>query len=170
MARTSLRERLAADPDAAIEAVAAEAGVSVRAVIEALPEGTRHFGDGGFFADAMKAISRWGDVPVAVHTADGVVEIAGPVPEGRLPGGAFNLSSRLGVHGHIRPERCGGIAFVERPSMGKASAFVAFLDVDGGIMFKVLVGRDAAGALQPEQLKAFRALREAVVAEHIDDD
>ena len=31
-----------------------------RAVLEALPEGMRHFGDGGFFADTMKAIARWG--------------------------------------------------------------------------------------------------------------
>ena len=37
------------------------------------------------------------------------------------------------------------IAFVERPFMGKSSAFIAFLNVDGGIMFKVFVGRDEAG-------------------------
>jgi putative heme iron utilization protein len=30
-------------------------------------------------------------------------------------------------------------------------------------MFKVFVGRDAGGALQPEQLAAFQTLREAVV-------
>jgi len=166
----TLQERLAADPGAVIETIAAEESVPVRAVLEALPEGMRHFGDGGFFADAMKAIARWGDVTLIVHTPDGVFEITGPVPEGKLARGYFNLSSRIGVHGQIRAERCGSIAFVERPFVGKPSAFVAFLDLDGGIMFMVSIGRDADGALHKEQLAAFRALREAVVAEHIDDD
>jgi putative heme utilization carrier protein HutX len=166
----TLKERLAADPGGAVEAIAAEEGLPARAVLEALPEGICHIGDGGFFADAMKAIARWGDVTLSVHTPDGVVETTGTVPEARLARGHFNLSSRLGPRGRIRAERCGGIAFVERAVMGQATAFVAFLDADGGIMFKVSVGRDAQGALQKEQLAAFRALREAVVAEHIDDD
>jgi len=166
----TLQERLAADPGIAIETIAAEEGVTARAVLEALPQGMRYFGEGGFFADAMKAIARWGDVTLVVHTSEGLLEITGPVPEGKLGRGHFNLSSRLGLHGLVRADRCGGIAFVERPYMGKASAFVAFLDADGGITFRVFVGRDAEGALQKDQLAAFRALREAVVAEHIDDD
>jgi putative heme utilization carrier protein HutX len=170
MAVPSLRERLAADPGADIETVAAEEGVTARAVIESLPEPMRYFGDSAFFADAMKAIARWGDVTLIVHTADGIFEVTGPVPEGKIARGYFNLSSRIGLHGHIRSERCGGIAFVERPVMGKPSACVAFLNVEGGIIFKVFVGRDADDALQKEQLAAFKALREAIVAEHIDDD
>lgn len=166
----TLRERLAADPGAVIETVAAEEGVTPRAVIEALPEGMRYFAEGAFFADAMRAIARWGDVTLIIHTADGIFEITGPVPEGKITSGFFNLSARTGLHGHLRNERCGGIAFVERPFMGKPTAFVAFLNVEGGIMFKVFVRRDATGALQKEQLAAFKALREAVVAEHIDDD
>ena len=44
--------------------------------------------------------------------------------------------------------------------MGKSSAFVAFFNLDGGIMFKVFVGRDEARALKADQLAAFRALAE----------
>lgn len=168
--RPTLVERLAADPGAVIETVAAEEGVTARIVLEALPVGMRYFGEGGFFADAMAAIARWGDVTLIIHTADGIFEITGPVPEGKITRGYFNLNARTGLHGHLRNERCDGIAFVERPFMGKASAFVAFLNVEGGIMFKVFVGRAADGTLQKEQLAAFRALREAIVAEHIDDD
>ncbi|MCW5718856.1 MAG: heme utilization cystosolic carrier protein HutX [Bauldia sp.] len=167
--RPTLAERLAADPGAVIETVAAEEGVTARAVLEALPAGMRYFGEGGFFADAMAAIARWGDVTLIIHTPDGIFEITGCVPEGKITRGYFNLDARKGLHGHLRNGRCGGIAFVERPFMGKPSAFVAFLNVDGGIMFKVFVSRDATGALQKEQLAAFKALREAVVAEHIDD-
>ena len=53
-----------------------------------------------------------------------------------------------GLHGHFRHERCGGVAFVERPFMGKSSASIAFLNVDGGVMFKVFVGRDETRALK----------------------
>ncbi|MGV8840533.1 MAG: heme utilization cystosolic carrier protein HutX [Bauldia sp.] len=165
MPAKTLRGRMASEPGAVIETIAAQEGVTPRAVIEALPEGMRRFGNGGFFADAMAAISRWGEVTLIVHTADGIFEITGAIPEGKVSRGYFNLMSRTGLHGHLRHDRCGGIAFVERPFMGKDSAFVAFLNVDGGIMFKVFVGRDAGGALQPEQLAAFQTLREAVVPE-----
>ena len=59
-------------------------------------------------------------------------------------------------------ERCAAIAFVERPFMGKSSAFIAFVNVDGGIMFKVFVGRDEARALRADQLERFRALAEKI--------
>ena len=62
----------------------------------------------------------------------------------------------------LRHERCGGIAFVERPFMGKLSAFAAFLNVDGGIMFKVFVGRDETRALRADQLARFKALADRI--------
>ena len=46
--------------------------------------------------------------------------------------------------------------------MGKASAFVAFLNVDGGIMFKVFVGRDETRALRADQLARFKALAQRI--------
>jgi putative heme iron utilization protein len=48
--------------------------------------------------------------------------------------------------------------------MGKSSAFVAFLNVDGGIMFKVFVGRDEARALRGDQLKRFQSLADSVAS------
>ena len=42
--------------------------------------------------------------------------------------------------------------------MGKVSAFIAFINRDGGIMFKVFVGRDEARALRGDQLARFHAL------------
>jgi putative heme iron utilization protein len=47
--------------------------------------------------------------------------------------------------------------------MGKQSAFVAFLNVDGGIMFKVFVGRDETRALKADQLARFKALADRIV-------
>ena len=48
--------------------------------------------------------------------------------------------------------------------MGKASAFVAFINVDGGIMFKVFVGRDEARALRGDQLKRFQSLADSLAS------
>ena len=64
-----------------------------------------------------------------------------------------------GLHGHFRHERCAAIAFVERPFMGKSSAFIAFINVDGGIMFKVFVGRDRRARYTAISCSAFMRLR-----------
>jgi putative heme iron utilization protein len=42
--------------------------------------------------------------------------------------------------------------------MGRASAFLAFLNLEGGIMFKVFVGRDENRDLKADQMAAFRML------------
>jgi putative heme iron utilization protein len=49
--------------------------------------------------------------------------------------------------------------------MGRPSASILFLNLDGGVMFKVFVGRDEGGALKADQLDKFRALAERLGAE-----
>jgi putative heme utilization carrier protein HutX len=115
-------------------------------------------GGGDAFAAAMQDIAQWGEVTLIVHTDDAIFEFTGAIPAGEIGRGYFNLMQPKGLHGHLRHQRCDGIAFVERPFMGKSSAFIAFLNVDGGIMFKVFVGRDEARALQQDQLERFRSL------------
>ena len=88
------------------------------------------------------------------------MEFTGPIPTGEVGRGYFNLMGRTGFHGHLRHERCAGLAFVERPFMGRLSASVLFFNVDGGIMFKVFVGRDEKRELLADQLAKFRALAE----------
>ena len=86
------------------------------------------------------------------------MEFTGPIPPGEIGRGYFNLMGRTGFHGHLRHDRCAGLAFLERPFMGKDSASVLFFNVDGGIMFKVFVGRDEKRELKIDQLAKFRAL------------
>ena len=95
---------------------------------------------------------------VIIHTDDGVMEFTGPVPPGTVAQNYYNLSGRTGFHGHLRHERCGGVAFVERPFFGRLSASILFFNVDGGVMLKVFVGRDEKRELLANQLAAFRAL------------
>jgi heme iron utilization protein len=158
-----LKVYMADNPGAVIEDVARERKVTPRAVLEALPEPMVRIG-AGEFAAAMQDIAEWGEVTLIVHTDDAIFEFTGAVPAGEVGRGYFNLMQPKGLHGHLRHERCAAIAFIERPFMGKVSAFVAFINLDGGIMFKVFVGRDETRALRSEQLQRFRALADRLVA------
>jgi putative heme utilization carrier protein HutX len=143
-----LKAYMAENPGAVIEDVARERKVTPRAVLEAMPETMVRIGRGGDFAAAMQDIAQWGEVTLIVHTDDAIFEFTGSIPAGEIGRGYFNLMQPKGLHGHLRHERCAAIAFVERPFMGKSSAFIAFINLDGGIMFKVFVGRDEARAAQ----------------------
>ena len=157
-----LKAYMADHPGAVIEDVARDRKVTPRAVLEAMPEMLVRFGGGGEFVAAMQDLAQWGEVTLIVHTDDAIFEFTGEIPSGEIGRGYFNLMQPKGLHGHLRHERCGGIAFVERPFMGKSSAFIAFLNVDGGIMFKVFVGRDETRALRGDQLQRFHALAEKI--------
>ena len=157
-----LKTYMAEHPGAVIEDVARERNVAPRAVIEALPDGMVRIGPGCDFAAAMQDIAMWGEVTLIVHTDDAIFEFTGAIPAGEIGRGYFNLMQPKGLHGHLRHARCAAIAFVERPFMGKSSAFIAFINVDGGLMFKVFVGRDETRALRSDQLARFRTLAERI--------
>ena len=159
-----LKAYMADNPGAVIEDVARERNVTPRAVIEAMPEMMVRIGPGSHFAAAMQDITQWGEVTLIVHTDDAIFEFTGAVPAGEVGRGYFNLMQPKGLHGHLRHERCAAVAFVERPFMGKASAFIAFINVDGGIMFKVFVGRDETRALRGDQLKRFQILADSLAS------
>jgi putative heme utilization carrier protein HutX len=161
----ALKAHMAENPGAVIETVARERGVTPRVVIEALPPEMVKIGGGAdAFITAMQDIAQWGEVTLIVHTDDGIFETTAPLSPGSLGHGYYNLTEPKGLHGHLRHERCGDVAFVERPFMGKSSAFVAFLNVDGGVMFKVFVGRDETRALKADQLARFHALAAKIAA------
>jgi putative heme utilization carrier protein HutX len=155
---SNLQRVMAEDPGLLFERVASEHGVPVRAVVEALPADFVRFAPGGAFVEVMTEVAGWGDVTFIVHSADGIIEFSGPVPKGEMGRGYFNLMSRTGLHGHLRAERCQGVAFVERPFMNKATASILFFNPEGGTMFKIFVGRDETGAMKADQLDAFRTI------------
>ena len=157
-----LKAHMAANPGVVIEDVARERKVTPLAVLEAMPDEMVRIGAGGEFGAVMNDVAQWGEVTLIVHTDDAIFEFTGAVPAGEVGRGYFNLMQPKGLHGHLRHERCAAIAFVERPFMGKSSAFIAFVNVDGGIMFKVFVGRDEARTLRGDQLPRFRALAEKI--------
>ncbi len=159
-----LRQKLAENPGVVFEDAAREHDVTPRAVLEAMPKSMRRFAPGSAFVEAMNDIASWGDVTLIVHTEDGIMEFSGPIPKGEVGRGYLNLMGRTGFHGHLRHERCAGIAFLERTYFGRPSATVLFLNPEGGFMFKVFVGRDEKNALRQDQLEKMRALADRLGA------
>jgi putative heme utilization carrier protein HutX len=160
----NLESVLAENPGAIVEEVAREHRVTTREVVTALPKAMRRFVVGSAFIDVMKDVGNWGDVTLIIHTDDGIMEFGGPVPAGEVGRGYYNVPGSKGFHGHLRHERCAGIAFVERPFMNKLSASILFFNIDGGIMFKIFVGRDEKRELKADQMDKFRALADRLGA------
>jgi putative heme utilization carrier protein HutX len=160
----NLESVLAENPGAIVEEVAREHRVTTREVVKALPKAMRKFVTGSAFIEVMKDVGSWGDVTLIIHTDDGIMEFGGPVPAGEVGRGYYNVPGSKGFHGHLRHERCAGIAFVERPFMNKLSASILFFNIDGGIMFKIFVGRDEKRELKADQIEKFRGLADRLGA------
>jgi putative heme utilization carrier protein HutX len=155
---TKLTAALAAEPGAVFETVARDHNATLRHTVEALPEAMRRFAPAAGFVEVMGEVATWGDVTLIIHSDDGVMEFTGPIPAGSVGHGYYNLAGRTGFHGHLKHERCAGIAFVERPFFGRPSASILFFNLDGGVMFKIFVGRDEKRELLANQLAAFRTM------------
>lgn len=164
-----ITERFQASTDGVLEAIAAEYGLSPRAVAGCLPAETGARISGAHFQAVMDDVATWGDILLIVHTADLILECRGPLPRGQEGHGFFNLSGPGAIGGHIRHRSCTDIQFVSRPFMGRASHAILFFNGDGGVMFKLFVGRDEGNGLRADQVARFRALRDrfaAVGADH----
>lgn len=142
----------------AIESEAAERGVHPRQVVEELPRDCYSVVPARCFLTVMNDIAAWGRVSVPLNTADGIVEFNLTLPRGEIKSGYFYWLRDGPIRGRLRIDRCAGIAFVERPFLGRPSAAVLFFSRDGNIMFKVFLARDANHQLDPQQVELFRAL------------
>jgi heme iron utilization protein len=100
-------------------------------------------------------------VTFIVHTEDGVFETKAPLPPGSEARGYFNIHGESPLGGHLRIARCAAIYFVDRQFFGRRSCSLQFINIDGGAMFKVFVGRDEKRELLADQLARFERLRNA---------
>ncbi|MDQ7989995.1 MAG: heme utilization cystosolic carrier protein HutX [Candidatus Dactylopiibacterium sp.] len=156
--RAELTARLEKNPGIILEQLAETNACSLQEVLDCLPATMRQRTEGTRFVEFMQAISAWQTpVTVIVHTADVILEFTGPLPEGALGHGFYNLHGSAGLHGHLRHDRCGAIYLIERPFMGKTTVSLNFMNSEGGAMLKLYVGRDASGTLLQEQIEALRA-------------
>ena len=79
---------------------------------------------------------------------------------GTMGRGYFNIHGDSPIGGHLRADRCRFIYFIDRPFFGKRSCSVQFVNEEGGVMFKIFVGRNEDRSLKADQLARFEALRE----------
>jgi putative heme utilization carrier protein HutX len=142
-----------------LDEVARRHGVSLRVVLDLLPGEAARRAPGGGFAEIWSELTSWGPVTFIVHTEDGVFETKVPLPPGEARD-YFNIHGEGPLGGHIRVPRCAAIYFVDRPFFGRRSCSLQFINVDGGAMFKVFVGRDENRELIGDQLARFERLRE----------
>lgn len=154
-----IREDLAAKPDGILETIAEARNVPVQKVLDCLDPQAAVRVSGDFFEEIWKDLTAWGEITFVVHTRDGVFECKGSVPPGTVGRGYFNIHGDSPIGGHLRMDRCRAIYFVDRPFFGKRSCSVQFVNEEGGVMFKIFVGRNADRSLKDDQLARFEALR-----------
>jgi putative heme utilization carrier protein HutX len=154
----ALKNHLEKTPAAMLENLPEAEGLSMAQRIECLPAALWKRLDGKHYIEVLEEIAAWGKVTLIVHTPDMVLEFSGPFPSGTLGHGYYNLGGSTGLHGHLRPENCGGIYLIKRPFMGKASASLQFLNIAGETMFKVYLGRGEDREIFPHQREALDAL------------
>jgi putative heme utilization carrier protein HutX len=153
------RQILAEKPDAMVESVAREAGVSTRAVLELTPADGRTLIAAERFEALWQELATWGTVLFLVHTPDIVLECEGSLPVGSFGHGYYNIHGDSPIGGHIKAGNCAAIYVVDRQLPSRRVCSVQFFNGDGEVMFKVFVRRDASRALLPDQLERFEALK-----------
>jgi putative heme utilization carrier protein HutX len=154
------RDLFAAKPDGLIEAIAREAGVPTRAVLEMLPPDQRLFVAPEQFEALWQDMASWGTVLFLMHTPDIVLEVEGALPVGSFGHGYYNIHGDSPIGGHIKAQNCRAIYLVDRASgQGRRACSVQFFNETGEVMFKIFVRRDAHRALLPDQLKRFEDLK-----------
>lgn len=110
--------------------------------------------------EILEQLPAWGDVVTIVLHGGSVFEYKGPFPPGTVARGFYNLrGTRPGFEGHLRLDAIDHIAFQDRPHAGRIAHALTFNDVEGHNIFKVFLGRDEDGAIWPEQISAYEALR-----------
>lgn len=153
------RQILAEKPDAMVETVAREAGVSTRAVLELTPADGRTLIAAEHFEALWQELATWGTVMFLVHTPDIVLECEGSLPIGSFGHGYYNIHGDSPIGGHIKAANCVAIYLVDRQLPSRRVCSVQFFNGAGEVMFKVFVRRDAKRELLPDQLTGFEALK-----------
>ena len=157
----AIRAALKEQPDGVLDDVARRHGVPLRVVLDLLPEAAARSAPGVRFAEIWADLVDWGPMTFIVHTEDGVFETKAPLPPGSEARGYFNIHGESPLGGHLRIARCAAVYFVDRPFFGRRSCSLQFINIDGGAMFKVFVGRDEKRELLADQLARFERLRDA---------
>lgn len=108
----------------------------------------------------MQTVARWQNTTTIILHGGCVFEFKGIFPGGELAEGFYNLhSSGNGFEGHINLKAIARICFQSRAHRGRESHAFVFEDAEGGVIFKIFLGRTSNGTLIPEQVTAYHAIQ-----------
>lgn len=112
--------------------------------------------------EIFQAISQWGTFTTIIEKEGSIFEVKDRFPTGMIGRGYYNLNMKDeegALHGHIKMDTLGKIAFVSIPFRGKESYNIAFIAHNGETIFKVYLGRDEQRNLFPHQVENFKAFQ-----------
>lgn len=162
--RKTLADALAENPTAALEDIARSAGVTPLAVLKALPEGEVTALSGALMVATLDGVAEWeGDVTFIVNTGPVILEAKGKFHGGTVANGMYNLRGKP-ISGHLHIAPCAHVAFVRRKLFGMDTRSIQFYGGSGDCLFKVYLGRNEQRQLLANQIAAFDALEQRLLA------
>ncbi|SQD80062.1 heme utilization cystosolic carrier protein HutX [Moritella yayanosii] len=139
--------------------VALELNCSELEVIQTLPEQEVNMLPVEHAQGLLTDIADWGKVTCIIEVSGFVFEVKAPFPKGKNAYGYYNLlHDSDGLQGHLKLDNLSVIALLTRKVRGKLSYYVQFFDHKGNSVFKIYLGRDKNGEVNPEQIARFNAL------------
>lgn len=109
----------------------------------------------------LRELASWGPTTTIVLHGGCVFEFKGVFPSGHVAEGYYNLEGGIpGFHGHIRLGEIAAIGFQEKQHRGRDSYAFTFENANGENLFKVFLGRSAAGEVYAEQIERFQYIRD----------
>jgi hypothetical protein len=96
---------------------------------------------------------------IVIHTGS-VFEFKAPFPVGENGHGYYNLKGESGFEGHLNLTDVAKITLQDKPHRGRDSYAFVFEHSNGEVIFKIFLGRDAAGDIIAEQLQRFKTIQQ----------
>lgn len=160
MLRQLVAGKLAENPNFMPQMLAKEMGVSVRSIIEALPDSMRSRAPGSAFITIWETMTEWEKVTFMAETPGAILEISCRLPKGKTGHGMYNLMDKTNpLGGHLLMAQIDSIWFVSKQLFGLESHSVQFFDVQGDQCFSVYLGRDEKRQIIPSVKERFVALK-----------
>ncbi len=160
-----LTERVSAiiteNPSVMVRSIAADLGVSERAVTEALPQHMRLEIPAADFVAVWEEMTTWEKVTFIAETPGAVVEVEGALPTGKIAHGMYNLMDRkFPLGGHLLIGNIASIWLVSKPAFGRESHSVQFFSAEGASCFAVYLGRGEKRMILPSVKEGYVKLWE----------
>ncbi|OLQ87652.1 HuvX protein [Vibrio ponticus] len=159
--QTLVDTALANDDSVPISEMAKQLKLSEGEITFALPHVMLTCIGGEHAQSILDQIPAWGSVTTIVHSCGSIFETKAPFPRGKVAHGYYNLMGRESeLHGHLRLDVITKIAFVSKPFRGKESHYIGFFTQEGECAFKIYLGRDKQRQLIPQQIEAFKQMKQ----------